>query len=641
MDWTKVIKTWLHTPVKVLDIRHLTMQPGETLHEYRLPASAFLYTNQGEARLKLDELEWHDTHSYLLHGGKGATLHIQCLNDTFDYYLILYKALPVHPPTSAGDRSERSAPFNLPYSLLPRYPLSLLSLLERMDKLWSQGHELERLQVSGLFYQFVHEQFQQLKTAGADVQMPDLATQIARYINEHYDEAISMDALSSLFHYSAHYLVRVFKRKYECSPNEYLIRTRMHYARLRLAGTEVPIKQVAESVGYTDMYYFSKLFKKVTGLTPSQFKVQSLRSGGSIRPNNRPESFIAPPNEAHYIINKENHYQYNHWGGNEMKQLFKPSLAVSLWLSLSLLLAACGGAGATLPEGAQEQTKPQQGSSDAATEQTRMYTDAIGRQVEIPVEPKKVVVVTYGGYLLPLGMKPIGADQDVLDQYPDEMAGIENIGEGLGNKEKILALQPDLIIVPDYFDPASFEAYSIIAPTITVAWGGDPDVITTMKTMGDIMNRTTEAEAWIAKFEEKLETIREQIKVKIKPGTTAITFIIYNGEVLLGGKGGTLGKLVYEDFGFQMPQHLEKYTDGGGVLSMEELVNRPADYFFTQMKDNELPEMTERFSEPLYQSVPAIQEDRVINVTRDKWNYGPYKVEEAVDELMEHVSRLQ
>ncbi len=589
----------------------------------------------------LDETELYDTTSHLLHCGKGATLNIQCLNSTFDYYLLLYKPFPGHSPSSTGQRSGQTVPFNLRYTLQPLYPLSLLSLLERMDKLWSEGKELERLQVSGLFYQFVYEQFHQLQTVGADIQVPDLAAQIARYMNEHYHETLSMESLSSQFHYSTHYLARVFKRKYGCSPSEYLIRTRMHYAKLRLAGTEATIRQIAESVGYTDMYYFSKLFKKVAGITPAQFKMQSIGSKGSIRPNIMPGSFIAPQGEEHYIDNEENHYQLDHWGGNEMKGRYKPSLAVSLLFSLSLLLAACGGAGPALKEGAQEQSQSSNGNASAMPEQTRTYTDALGRQAEIPIEPKKVVIITYGGYVLPLGLKPVGADQAVLDQYPDELAGVTSIGEGLGNKETITALQPDLIIVPDYFEAASYEAYGKIAPTIAVAWGGDPDVVDTLRTIGDIMNRKPEAEAWIAKFEQKLQTIREQIKVKIKPGTTAITFILYKGEVLLGGKGGTLGKLVYEDFGFKMPQQFEKYADGGGVLSMEELVNHPADYFFTQMKDEELPEMMELFREPVYQSIPVVKNNRVINVTRDKWNFGPYKVEEAVDEFIEHVTRLQ
>ncbi|WP_174887638.1 hypothetical protein [Cohnella herbarum] len=76
--------------------------------------------------------------------------------------------------------------------------------------------------------------------------------------------------------------------------------------------------------------------------------------------------------------------------------------------------------------------------------------------------------------------------------------------------------------------------------------------------------------------------------------------------------GGTLGKLVYEDYGFLMPEQYKKYSDGGTALSMEEFANHP-----------------------------AVKNNRIINVTRDKWNYGPYLVDQAVDELLEQVNLIK
>ncbi|RXZ78639.1 helix-turn-helix domain-containing protein [Paenibacillaceae bacterium] len=640
MEWPEAVKLWNQTPVKVLDIRHLEMEPGEELLSYRLPASAFLFANQGEARLMFDRTETPSADFQLFHCGKGTNLNIWCLTRKFDYYLVLYKPLMDAAISTTGGQADRLAPFKRQYTFQPVHPLSLLSLLERMHEQWTQGEELDRLQVTGLFYQFVHEQFRQLSIAGDDVSGPDLAEQVARYIHEHYCDAISMDTLANQFHYSTHYLSRVFKRKYGCSPIEYLIQTRINRAKFLLASTDAPVHQLAESVGYSDMYYFSRLFKKLTGTTPAQFKMQRIGLKSSIRTNITPESFIAPQAGDSYI-NKENHYQYINWGGNEMNGRYKPSLAVTLLFSLSLLLAACGGTGTELQETAPGNSQQQKDNASALPAETRTYTDDLNRQVEIPVQPDKAVIITYGGYLLPLGMKPLGVDQAVLEQYPDEMADVENIGEGLGNVEAISALQPDLIILPDYYDAAAYETFEKIAPTVAVAWGGDPDVINTLRTMGDIMNRKTEAEAWIAKFEEKLQGIRDQIKVNIKPGTTAITFILYKGEVLLGGEGGTLGKLIYEDFGFQMPEQFKQYIDGGGVLSMEQLVDQPADYFFTQMKDEEMPQMIELFNEPVYQSIPVVKNNQIINVSRDKWNFGPNLIEGAVDELIEHVLRLQ
>ncbi|WP_139992260.1 ABC transporter substrate-binding protein [Paenibacillus paridis] len=637
MEWQETIKRWSQTQVKVIDIRHLAMKAGDELASYRLPACAFIIANQGGAKLRLDGMEVASAPMQVLHGGKGAHLNIRALKQPFDYYLILYKPLDGLASPSAHKRNEPPAPFGRIYTFQARYPLALLALLEPMYKQWTSTEALDRLQVMGLFYQFVHEQFRQLQMEESDTSAPELAAQIAHFIQEHYEKAISMEMLASCFHYSTHYLSRVFKRKYGCSPIEYLIQTRINRAKFLLNETDVTIREVADSIGYTDMYYFSRLFKKQTGATPAQFKMHNLALKGSVRTNFMPESFIAAQAGEGYIVNSDNHYQQNAWRVNEMNFRFKPSFAVTLLFSLSLLLAACGGAEPEVKQNAGGNNTQQAESTDALPAETRLYKDALGREVKIPVQPSKAVVVTYGGYLLPLGLEPVGADKGTIDLYPDAFADVESIGEGLGNVEAISALQPDIIILPDYHSAEIYETYQKIAPTVAVAWGGDPDVINTLRDMGDVMNRKPEAEAWISKFEEKLQRIREQINVNIKPGTTAATFILYNGEVLLGGKGGTLGKLIYEDFGFKMPQQFEQYADGGTALSMEALIDRPADYFFTQMTVEELPEMTKLFQEPVYQAIPAVKNNRIINVTRNKWNYGPYLVDEAVDAFIEAV----
>ncbi|MBU8713217.1 ABC transporter substrate-binding protein [Brevibacillus parabrevis] len=156
--------------------------------------------------------------------------------------------------------------------------------------------------------------------------------------------------------------------------------------------------------------------------------------------------------------------------------------------------------------------------------------------------------------------------------------------------------------------------------------------------MGDIVNRKTEAEAWIAKFEEKLQRIPRPDR---RVGTTATSFIFYEGEFLIGGTDGTLGKLIYEDYGFEMPKNLKKFKDGDTGLSIEAFVAEPADNFFTQMTEAELPGLLERFKEPLYQGIPAIKNNRIINVSRENWNYGPYLVDKAVDDLIAQMKNLQ
>ena len=163
-----------------------------------------------------------------------------------------------------------------------------------MADAWASSDELDRLQVTGLFYQLVYEQFRQWKMARQQqIESLELAEQIEAYIQEHYAHSISMENMAAHFHYSTHYLARVFKRKYGCSPMDYVIQTRINRAKHLLSETEAQIREVAESVGYKDLFYFSRMFKRTTGETPAQYKLHSHRIQGSNRTNKRSESFIA------------------------------------------------------------------------------------------------------------------------------------------------------------------------------------------------------------------------------------------------------------------------------------------------------------------------------------------------------------
>ncbi|WP_366294181.1 AraC family transcriptional regulator [Paenibacillus sp. AN1007] len=634
-EWSEAIQWWNNNQVKLIDIRYRMLQPGQELAEYMLPARAFVMISKGEADIQFGTNRIISDQSLLLHGEKGILLSIGSVKQPLHFFLILYKPqLNAVSADSSLNVNMLAAAASLPavYHFALSYPLTIFPIVEKMTEFWTSSEELDRLQVTGLFYQFVYEQFRQWKMARQQlVESMELPEQIEAYIQEHYAHSISMENMAAHFHYSTHYLARVFKRKYGCSPMDYVIQTRIKRAQTLLAETEFQIREVAETVGYKDLYYFSRIFKRTTGETPAQYKMRSHRIQGSNRTNKRSESFIADGNLSRYIGNNDNHYQYDTWSVNDLNFGFKPTLAVSLLFSLSLLLAACGG-GAETPTAA---------GTDTAAKSMRMYTDASGRKVEIPAQPSKPVIITYGGYLLPLGMKPAGANTETLERYPEELAGVPDIGSGNGNVEMISGLEPDVIIVPDYTSKEIVGTYEKIAPTITVAWGGDPDVINTLRTMGDIMDRKDEAEQWIAKFEEKLKSIRSELNINIKPGTTAMSFVIYNKEVLLGGEGGTLGKLIYEDFGFSMPEQYKVYSDGGTVLSLEKLADKPADYFFTQMEDEEMDQMMELFEEPVYQSIPAIKNNRIINVSRNYWNYGPYLADKGLDSLIEQVKNLQ
>ena len=92
-----------------------------------------------------------------------------------------------------------------------------------------------------------------------------------RFIAHNYSGEIDVGDVAASVGISRSHLYRVFMRHIGTSPNEYLTQFRISQACELLEHTSLPISAVAASVGYDDAFYFSRVFKKVTGQPPSAF----------------------------------------------------------------------------------------------------------------------------------------------------------------------------------------------------------------------------------------------------------------------------------------------------------------------------------------------------------------------------------
>lgn len=94
------------------------------------------------------------------------------------------------------------------------------------------------------------------------------------YIDRHYGSDISLDDVSRELDISPYYFSRLFKEGAGVTFIEYLTTLRMNRARELLLDPSVPVKDIGAAVGYQDPNYFSRLFRRQTGLSPSEFREQ-------------------------------------------------------------------------------------------------------------------------------------------------------------------------------------------------------------------------------------------------------------------------------------------------------------------------------------------------------------------------------
>lgn len=109
----------------------------------------------------------------------------------------------------------------------------------------------------------------------------DLIAEVIRYADQHAIERISLIDLAERFHFSPSYLCRVFKRETGTTLTDHLLHIRLGKATALLENSTMPIAEIAERCGYPDYFYFTRLFKRTYGVTPTAWRAGEGRHAGS------------------------------------------------------------------------------------------------------------------------------------------------------------------------------------------------------------------------------------------------------------------------------------------------------------------------------------------------------------------------
>lgn len=98
----------------------------------------------------------------------------------------------------------------------------------------------------------------------------EIVRAVQEYIERCYGEELSLSGIAESFHISAPYLSKIFKEESGQNLNQFITEVRVKKAQYILENSDRKISEIAELVGYDDVNYFIKVYKKVTGKTPAQ-----------------------------------------------------------------------------------------------------------------------------------------------------------------------------------------------------------------------------------------------------------------------------------------------------------------------------------------------------------------------------------
>ena len=305
---------------------------------------------------------------------------------------------------------------------------------------------------------------------------------------------------------------------------------------------------------------------------------------------------------------------------------------------LTLLIAACGGTGKQSSGNGESKEQSKNENVDSEQSQTRIVK-TINGDIEIPANPKRIVVDAYLPTLLILGDKPVGATKQDLGNVhiQDLIAGIESTGES--SLEKILELQPDLIISTEH-EQNTYDQLSKIAPTVIIPYSTYSGTHEEVRSIGELLGKDKEAEDWLATFDEKIQQQRERVQQVMAEGETVSIFGAFGEDSYIYGDGIYKGgQAIYRQLQLSPPERIKKELLDAGEsykhVSFEVLTDYAGDYiFFDQSKGGTLDKQ-----DPVWESVDAVKKDNVFYLDQKRfWPYDPIAVlaqaEEVADMLV-------
>jgi AraC family transcriptional regulator of arabinose operon len=158
------------------------------------------------------------------------------------------------------------------------YPRLITLFTEMLDEL-EHGYGLSHLLLSSSALSYLLAliwKFSRVKGENC-VDSTVRVRQVAEQLRQHPERAVSVGVLAAIANLSVSHFCNSFKRITGFAPVEYLLHIRIQRACVLLDTTDEPIKHIASEVGFSDPLYFSRVFTKVHGMSPSAYR--SVRKG--------------------------------------------------------------------------------------------------------------------------------------------------------------------------------------------------------------------------------------------------------------------------------------------------------------------------------------------------------------------------
>lgn len=150
-----------------------------------------------------------------------------------------------------------------------------LMLVDIISASKSSDNNIAELNMKSLFLRLFYHLILELtfQTDRLDVRRACLP-QILVYLEHNINRTVTLDELTATFHISKSYLMHIFREAHNSTPIQYHQKLRISRAKYLLRFTNISITEIAAQLGFEDIHTFSRTFKRIEGISPSEFKLK-------------------------------------------------------------------------------------------------------------------------------------------------------------------------------------------------------------------------------------------------------------------------------------------------------------------------------------------------------------------------------
>ncbi len=160
---------------------------------------------------------------------------------------------------------------NFPFERIMRQKNSLKQLFCELEGRWYYKDVGYRIASMALLYQIFHVILHDTLYISWQKRNGIKLVPAVEYIENYIDKQINVDMLSKMCSMSSSHFRRLFKEVYGVTPIEYINRKKIEKAKDLIRSREYKISEIAEMTGFNSAYYFSRIFKQITNVSPKNF----------------------------------------------------------------------------------------------------------------------------------------------------------------------------------------------------------------------------------------------------------------------------------------------------------------------------------------------------------------------------------